>query len=107
MSADTGVGPSIASGSQVCSGNWADLPITPTSSSSAAAVSVVVPSDSSVRGRSSTLMDVVPLATQSTMIAQHEADVADPGDQERLDRSRPGGLRARSRAPPAGRSTGP
>ena len=26
--ADTGVGPSIASGSQMCSGNWADLPIT-------------------------------------------------------------------------------
>ncbi len=25
----TGVGPSIASGSQTCSGNWADLPIAP------------------------------------------------------------------------------
>src|SRR4051794_35987099 len=29
MSADTGVGPSIASGSQTCSGNWADLPTAP------------------------------------------------------------------------------
>ena len=29
INADTGVGPAMASGSQVCSGNWADLPITP------------------------------------------------------------------------------
>ena len=32
--ADTGVGPSIASGNQVCSGNWPDLPHAPSSSSS-------------------------------------------------------------------------
>src|SRR6185295_19969238 len=37
--ADTGVGPSIASGSQVCSGIWADLPMAPTNSSSARQVS--------------------------------------------------------------------
>ena len=29
MSADIGVGPSIESGSQTCSGTWADLPIAP------------------------------------------------------------------------------
>ena len=29
ISADTGVGPSIASGSHTWSGNWADLPIAP------------------------------------------------------------------------------
>ena len=29
IKADTGVGPSIASGSQVCKPNWADLPTTP------------------------------------------------------------------------------
>ena len=29
ISADTGVGPSIASGSQTCSGNWADFPTAP------------------------------------------------------------------------------
>ena len=29
ISADTGVGPSIASGNQVCKPNWADLPIAP------------------------------------------------------------------------------
>src|SRR3712207_6866285 len=32
MSAETGVGPSIASGSQVCSPSWADLPIAPMNS---------------------------------------------------------------------------
>ena len=40
MSAETGVGPSIASGSQMCSGICALLPIAPTNSSSAIAVTV-------------------------------------------------------------------
>ena len=35
ISAETGVGPSIASGSQTCSGNWALLPTAPAKSSSA------------------------------------------------------------------------
>ena len=39
--ADTGVGPSIASGSQMCSGNCALLPIAPRNSSRAIAVTVV------------------------------------------------------------------
>ena len=34
MSAETGVGPAIASGSQKYRGNWADLPIAPTKSRS-------------------------------------------------------------------------
>jgi hypothetical protein len=33
MRAETGVGPSIASGSQTWKGNWADLPAAPTKSS--------------------------------------------------------------------------
>ena len=33
MSADTGVGPAMASGSQTYSGNWADFPQAPTKSS--------------------------------------------------------------------------
>jgi hypothetical protein len=37
ISAETGVGPSIASGSQVWSGTWADLANAPTVSSRAAA----------------------------------------------------------------------
>src|SRR5256886_10314869 len=40
MSADTGVGPSIASGSQVWSGSCADLPHAPTNRSSAMPVAV-------------------------------------------------------------------
>ncbi|MNG22623.1 hypothetical protein D3C84_1071290 [compost metagenome] len=32
ISAETGVGPAIASASQVCSGSWADLPTAPPSS---------------------------------------------------------------------------
>ena len=39
MRAETGVGPSIASGSQVCSRNCADLPIAPMNSSRQASVS--------------------------------------------------------------------
>ena len=40
MRAETGVGPSIASGSQACSGNWPDLPHAPSSSSRPIAVTV-------------------------------------------------------------------
>ncbi len=43
MRAETGVGPSMASGSQMCSGNCALLPIAPRNSSSAIAVTVVWP----------------------------------------------------------------
>src|SRR5262249_16794362 len=40
MGAETGVGPSIASGNQVCSGNCPDLPQAPSSSSSVIATSI-------------------------------------------------------------------
>jgi hypothetical protein len=40
MSAETGVGPAMASGSQTNSGIWADLPMAPTKSSSTMAVAV-------------------------------------------------------------------
>ena len=40
ISADTGVGPSIASGSQRYSGSWALLPTAPTNSRAAIAVAV-------------------------------------------------------------------
>jgi hypothetical protein len=39
IKAETGVGPSIASGNQVCSRNWADLPIAPMNSSRQTSVS--------------------------------------------------------------------
>ena len=41
MSAETGVGPSMASGSQTCSGNCADLPAAPAKMQIAAPVSHV------------------------------------------------------------------
>ncbi|OPZ81135.1 MAG: hypothetical protein BWY76_03132 [bacterium ADurb.Bin429] len=43
MSALTGVGPAMASGSHVCSGSCADFPTAPPSSSSAAATAAVEP----------------------------------------------------------------
>ena len=42
ISADTGVGPAIASGSHTYSGIWADLPIAPTNSSRPMMVAAVV-----------------------------------------------------------------
>src|SRR4051794_1758758 len=42
ISADTGVGPAIASGSHTMSGSCADLPTAPTKSSAAMAVAAVV-----------------------------------------------------------------
>ena len=49
MSAETGVGPSIASGSQTCSGICALLPMHPTNSSSAIAVTVECGSEPAFR----------------------------------------------------------
>ena len=43
ISAETGVGPSMASSSQDCSGSWADLPHAPSSRSSPSAVSTPGP----------------------------------------------------------------
>ena len=44
ISAETGVGPAMASGSQTNSGSWADLPQAPRKSITAMAVAVVVAS---------------------------------------------------------------
>ena len=49
ISAETGVGPSIASGSHTCSGSCADLPVAPTKSSSVAIVITPMPSVSGAR----------------------------------------------------------
>ena len=42
INAETGVGPSIASGNQTCSGNWADLPTAPQKIKSATMATKVV-----------------------------------------------------------------
>jgi len=46
IKADTGVGPSIASGSHVCNPNWADLPIAANSNNSP----IIVSADSFIKG---------------------------------------------------------
>ena len=43
INAETGVGPSMASGNQMCSGNMADLPAPPMNISAIAQLSIEVP----------------------------------------------------------------
>ena len=78
ISALTGVGPSIASGSQVCSGTWADLANAPTSSRMQPATRL----PSLVANESSTAANTLRKSTepgpaQDEERAQHEADVAE------------------------------
>src|SRR5271154_2427474 len=65
--ADTGVGPSIASSSQDCSGTWADLPQAPSSSSSPSAVATPDPPD--LAAPNTPLKETVPNALNISMIA--------------------------------------
>ena len=66
MRAETGVGPSMASGSQVWSGSWADFPQAPRNRSRAIAVAVPTVS-SSARGKTS-MYTSVPRLDQSSMM---------------------------------------
>ncbi len=56
ISAETGVGPAMASGSQVCSGNWPDLPMMPSSNASAHHSTIVWPTLGSDTARLSSTM---------------------------------------------------
>jgi len=87
MSALTGVGPAMASGSQVCSGNCADLPSAPPSSSAAAAIGSADPT-----GQLHQRLDVerAQIGEQNEEADRHRG-VADPGDDERLARGEPVG----------------
>ena len=67
ISADTGVGPSIASSSQACSGNCADLPQAPSRSSRPRIVSVV--SEASPACALITVKLVEPKVMKKSMIA--------------------------------------
>ena len=94
----TGVGPSIASGSQTCSGNWALLPHAPSSSSRQIAVARQPPTNSP--GVASRVCPSTPAHQLSAdhvswkferavgrpdqEHAQGEAEIADAIDQERL-----------------------
>ena len=70
MRADTGVGPSIASGSQTWSGNWALLPIAPANTSSATIGSGISssPAGASMSVASDSWMFIVPVLTKIAMI---------------------------------------
>ena len=63
ISAEIGVGPSIESGSQTCSGTCADLPIAPMKSSTQISVS----SDQGTLGMTSTTMSATPGASSNTV----------------------------------------
>ena len=84
MRAETGVGPSMASGSHTCSGNWADLPMAPMNSSRAMAISVPWPRHA--RAHLLEHPDVVQGAEgdEDEHHAQAEAEVAHPVDDEGL-----------------------
>ena len=94
MRAETGVGPSIASGSQVCSRNCADLPIAPMNSSRQAMrqrVPVDAPQMDGLarharRGGEDLLEADRAGQREQQEDAEREAEVADPVDDEGLDR---------------------
>ena len=67
ISADTGVGPSIASSSQDCSGTCADFPHAPSSSSSPSAVVTPLPLEFTVLN--TPVNDTVPNSANINMIA--------------------------------------
>ena len=86
INALTGVGPSIASGSQTYSGICADFPVAPTNSSSAIAVITPLPtakSPAAIAGPIS-VNRIVPSVPTSRNKPEDEARVTDAVDDERL-----------------------
>ena len=82
----TGVGATIAPGSQAWNGTWADLVNAPSRISRRATVTVVPPGGSA----SSSLSRYVPAAWPMTMKPASIASAPSAGDEERLQRRRPG-----------------
>jgi hypothetical protein len=72
MRADTGVGPSMASGSHTCNGSWADLPTAPANSSRA--ITVAVPLASPSAPSNTTSKSSEPKWTQMKMIPMSMAE---------------------------------
>jgi len=69
ISADTGVGPSIASGSQTWSGNWALFPTAPANTSRATIqIGIVRAAPDAVRAAIESRMFSVPVFTKIAMI---------------------------------------
>ena len=98
ISAETGVGPSMASGSQVCSRNCADLPIAPMNSSRQISVSASACQAEEMDGlageRGRLREDGVEVDRaghhEHGEDAEREAEIADAVDDEGLDRGRVG-----------------
>ena len=94
ISAETGVGPSIASGSQVCRPSWADLPMAPTNSSRQATRARrhrMPRNDAAIAAMLGALAKISSNCDASRTAedgedAEREAEVADPVDDEGLDR---------------------
>ena len=109
--AETGVGPSIASGSQVCSPICADLPIAPTNSSrqSVVRMSTLWPAKMKLLARHGRRGCEHRVEIQrlehgiDAENAQREAEIAHPVDDEGLDR---GGVGGRPRVPEADQQIG-
>ena len=89
--AETGVGPSIASGSQTCSGTCADLPAAPAKMPSAKKVSVVLPMAPASASSWISAMSKVPACCVDQQDRQQEAEVAEARDEEGLLGGRGGG----------------
>ena len=113
ISAEIGVGPSMESGSQTCSGICADLPMAPTNRQMQITVSADQPvaleqhrrSWRRCAGAAANASLVVERAgvVQHPGDAEHEAEVADPIDQEGLEA---GEDRGRPRVPEADQQVG-
>jgi hypothetical protein len=71
--AETGVGPSIASGSHTCNGNWALLPTAPTKTSTTAVAKSDPPIKPAWAASEIPSKDVVPVRAQKMMIAMNSA----------------------------------
>ena len=115
--AETGVGPSIASGSQVCRPICADLPIAPTNSSmqvDGQRVGTAWPRkmhgavrDIAAPRRTSASNCSEPKITKTREDAEREAEIADPVDDEGLDRRGIGASAGRTRSRSADRRQSP
>ena len=83
MSAETGVGPSIASGNQTWSGNWALLPIAPANTSSA--IPVTIQGASSPVAALSTIRSTAgPMSSVPTVVQMAKIPMAKPTSPIRL-----------------------
>ena len=85
ISAETGVGPAMASGSQVYSGIWADLPVQPRKRNRVMAVTTPLPAANTRRGPLHHPGEGQrPQRVPEQEHGDQEAEVADPVDDERL-----------------------